>query len=266
MAETLTFDNVSEQQPTTPENLSTEEQDSLQVGEQIQGQQEELLAGKYENAQELEKAYIELQKKMGSDEKGEETESNTEEETEAPDFEVTPIVEALTKATDEFNRTGQLDEATISSFSEMNSKDLVDTYFKMAKYVEGQEESAPAADLSDADVSTIQNSVGGEAQYNQLLNWATDNVSQDQMSAFDGLIKNGDANSIQLAISGLKAQYDNVQGYEGRMLSGKAPRTSGDVYRSQAEVVKAMSDPKYDDDPAYRQDVMNKLSRSDVQF
>ena len=266
MAETLTFDNVSEQQPTTPENLSTEEQDSLQVGEQIQGQQEELLAGKYENAQQLEKAYIELQKKMGSDEKGEE--ASTEEEKAEPDFEVTPTVEALTRATDEYNKTGALTEETMAGFAEMNSKDLVDTYFKMAKYAEGLEApaAAPTADLSDADVNTIQNSVGGEAQYNQLLNWASDNVSGDQMKAFDNMINTGDANSIQLAISGLKAQYDNVQGYEGRMLSGKAPRTSGDVYRSQAEVVKAMSDPKYDDDPAYRQDVMNKLSRSDVQF
>ena len=50
------------------------------------------------------------------------------------------------------------------------------------------------------------------------------------------------------------------------MLSGKAPRTSGDVYRSQQEVVKAMSDPQYDNDPAYRQDVMQKLARSNVQF
>ena len=64
MAETLTID------PTPPAEiageaegvqLTAEEQDSLQVGEQIQGQQEQLLAGKYENAQELEKAYVELQ-------------------------------------------------------------------------------------------------------------------------------------------------------------------------------------------------------------
>ena len=267
MAETLTFDNTTEQ--TSADSLTTEEQDSLQVGEAIQEQQEQLLAGKYENAQELEKAYIELQKKMGSDEKGEaaEPEASTEEPKAEPDFEVTPTVEALTFATDEYNKTGELSADTLAKFSEMNSKDLVDTYFRMAKYAEGQEETAtPAADLSDAEVNTIQNSVGGEAQYNQLLNWATDNVSEDQMTAFDGLISNGDANSIQLAINGLKAQYDNVQGYEGRMLSGKAPRTSGDVYRSQAEVVKAMSDPQYDDDPAYRQDVMNKLARSDVQF
>ena len=64
----------------------------------------------------------------------------------------------------------------------------------------------------------------------------------------------------------MKAQYDNVNGYEGRMLSGKAPRSSGDVFRSQAEVVAAMSDPRYDADPAYRQDLIQKLDRSDVDF
>jgi len=50
------------------------------------------------------------------------------------------------------------------------------------------------------------------------------------------------------------------------MLSGKAPKTSGDVFRSQAEVVAAMSDPRYDNDPAYRMDIVEKLDRSDLQF
>ena len=71
---------------------------------------------------------------------------------------------------------------------------------------------------------------------------------------------------IQLAVAGLKAEYDSANGYEGRMLSGKPPRTSGDVYRSQAELVAAMSDRRYDDDPAYRQDVIEKLDRSDLSF
>ena len=88
----------------------------------------------------------------------------------------------------------------------------------------------------------------------------------DQLDSFDNLDAKGDVNSIQLAINGLKAAYDNSQGYEGRMLSGKAPQTSGDVYRSQAEVVKAMSHPDYDNDPAYRQDVIDKLARSNVSF
>ena len=59
---------------------------------------------------------------------------------------------------------------------------------------------------------------------------------------------------------------DEANGYEGRMLSGKSPKTSGDVFRSQQQVVDAMSDPRYDTDPAYRQDIIAKLDRSDLQF
>ena len=50
---------------TTSENLTQDEQESLQVGEEMQNQQEQMLAGKYKNAQELENAYIELEKKLG---------------------------------------------------------------------------------------------------------------------------------------------------------------------------------------------------------
>ena len=63
----------------------------------------------------------------------------------------------------------------------------------------------------------------------------------------------------------MKSQYDNANGYEGRMLSGKAPK-SGDTFRSQQELVAAMNDRRYDNDPAYRQDVIEKLDRSDLQF
>ena len=59
MAETLTVNDTPQQ-----ENLTAEEQDSLQVGEQMAEQQGELLAGKYKNAEDLEKAYVELQKKI----------------------------------------------------------------------------------------------------------------------------------------------------------------------------------------------------------
>ena len=57
-----------------------------------------------------------------------------------------------------------------------------------------------------------------------------------------------------------------MNGYEGRRLTGKAADTSGDVFRSQAQLVEAMSDPRYDRDPAYRQDVVAKLERSDIDF
>ena len=84
--------------------------------------------------------------------------------------------------------------------------------------------------------------------------------------AFDDLVSTGNVGAIRLAAQGLQAKYNDANGYEGRMLSGKSPKTSEDTFRSQAELVKAMSDPRYEDDPAYRQDVIEKLDRSDVQF
>ena len=72
--------------------------------------------------------------------------------------------------------------------------------------------------------------------------------------------------AINLAVAGLKAQYDNANGVEGRMVTGKPPTNSGDVFRSQQELVAAMNDPRYDRDPAYRQDIIEKLDRSNLEF
>ena len=71
---------------------------------------------------------------------------------------------------------------------------------------------------------------------------------------------------VQLAIAGLKAEYERANGYEGEMLTGRAAQQPADVFRSQAEVVAAMSDARYDRDPAYRNDVFDKLERSNIQF
>ena len=71
---------------------------------------------------------------------------------------------------------------------------------------------------------------------------------------------------IQLAVTGLKAEYEKANGFEGQMLTGKAAQPQVDVFRSQAEVVAAMQDPRYDNDPAYRNDVFQKLGRSNIQY
>ena len=77
--QTLTYD-AGVEQTTTEENLNADEQESLAVGEQMQEAEDGLLAGKYENTQELEKAYKELEGKLGekSDEDSEEVESEYE--------------------------------------------------------------------------------------------------------------------------------------------------------------------------------------------
>ena len=76
----------------------------------------------------------------------------------------------------------------------------------------------------------------------------------------------GSIDAIKLAVTGLKSQYEEATGKEGTMLTGKAPKPQRDAFRSQAELVAAMGDKRYDNDPAYRMDVMQKLERSNVNF
>ena len=261
MAETLT---VNTEEP-TPE-LTAEEQDSLKVGEEMQAEQEGLLAGKYKDAKDLENAYLELQKKLGSQEDAVQENKETTEEVkeEEPKAEETPAVALLTEATKEYyDNNNTLSKETIEKFSEMSSQDLVSAYLEMQKNAPPQEEGP---DVSEAQINTIQNSVGGAKEYDKIITWASNNLEQNEVDAFDGLIATGNVDAIKLGVSALQSKYREANGYEGRMLSGKKADSRGDVFRSQAELVQAMNDPKYENDPAYRADLIAKLDRSDVNF
>ena len=265
MAETLTV-NTDE---STPE-LTAEEQDSLQIGEKMAEEQGELLAGKYKNAEDLEKAYVELQKKLGDkdgvSQEGQETQEVTDEsESEEPKAEKSEAVTLLETANDEYFANGNtLSKETLDKFSELSSQELVSAYMEFQK--NNPVSNTQEVDVTTAEINKIQNSVGGESQYNKLVTWAGSNLSEDKVKAFDDLVGTGNAAAIQLGVDALKSAYDTANGYEGRMLTGKAAETRGDVFRSQAQLVKAMSDPRYDNDPAYRQDVVAKLERSDIDF
>jgi len=255
MAETLTYDNTPD-----AEVLTEEEQDSLAVGEELMAEQENLLAGKYKNAEELENAYLELQKKLGegSDEPEEEGEMQEQEE-----VEIDPATDMLSAASAEFAETGEITQETFNALAEMDSADLLAAYMGMQ---EGNPAPAKAADLTDADVNELKASVGGEEAYDQITNWAADALSDAELDAFNATIDNGSLAQIQMIMAGLQARYQAENGYEGRQLQGKPPSSSGDAFRSQAEVVEAISDPRYDRDPAYRNDVLMRLERSDISF
>ena len=151
----------------------------------------------------------------------------------------------------------------MQKFGEMSSQELVEAFMEIQKA--NPDAGGQSSDLTDAEMNTIYNSAGGEAEYNRLTSWAAENLAENKLDAFNSIVQNGDATAIQIAIAGLRSEYDNTEGYEGRMLTGKAARTT-DSFRSQAEVVAAMSDPRYERDEAYRQDVYNKLEHSNVAF
>ena len=126
MAETLSYDNTPE-----TEVLSAEEQNSLEVGEKLVAEQEQLLAGKYSSAEELESAYLSLQKKLGQQEEETDYEESDEgyAEEEESDEEVSddaPAVSLINEASEEYYANdGTLSTETIERFSEMSSTDLV---------------------------------------------------------------------------------------------------------------------------------------------
>jgi len=260
MTETLTY-NPAEANPPA---LSSDEQNSLEVAERLGQEEADLYAGKFENAEELENAYLELQRKLGSGEDEDSEEAYLDEDDEYYDEATSAGIELITEASDEYYANeGQLSPDTIEQFKEMSSSDLVNAYIAIQENNPNQ--GGYSEDLTDAEMNQVYNSAGGEAEYNRLTEWAADNLSDRKLDAFNSMIDQGNATAIQIAVSGLRSEYEAQEGYEGRMLTGKAARAV-DGFRSQAEVVRAMSDPRYDTDPAYRQDVYDKLERSNVQF
>ena len=263
MAETLSYQEP--QNVTSVDNLTAEEQDSLQVGEQISQQEEQVYAGKYKTAQELEKAYMELQTKLGEQENKGETEVAEKEPEDKPTLSEGATL--ITSATDEYYANGnQLTPETLQKFSSMSSQDLIKAYMEVQQLPEYQQAQQTPVEISESQVNQIKNAAGGEQQYANIINWAKSNLEAEQINAFDDVVNTGSVQAINLAVAGLKAQYDNANGVEGRMVTGKAPTNSGDVFRSQQELVAAMNDVRYDRDPAYRQDVIEKLDRSNLEF
>ena len=262
MAINLTYDPSND-----PETIDAEDQrdaESLEIGEQLEEQQEKLLAGKYKDAEELESAYIELQKKLGSNDDTEPAEETVEEEEEDP-FKDDPAAQAVFQAAGEMNESGELSADTIATLEQMTAADFVDAMARLEPEGDDAEPQVESTGLTDSDINDIQTAVGGVEAYQQMTSWAQDNFTPQEIQAYDNALEAGDMNNINLALQALYYRYTDAVGSEGDMIQGKAS-TAVDGFRSQAEVVRAMEDPRYDNDPAYRQDVYNKLERSQIQF
>ena len=243
------------------DDLTVEEKDSLLIGEDMERQQETKLAGKYENAQELEKAYQELERKLGekSEPVSEESESEIEPDEEVSDDYEPNLLDALWEE-------GTNDSLTEETFEELKNMDPVDVA-KMAMEQRNRMQGAPQSrDFTDQDVDQIQGLVGGEENYNQMLGWAQQAMPSQEIELFDAVMDQGNPLAAYFAVQSMALRYQDSVGREGQMVTGKAPKAKGDVFNSQQEMVQAMEDPRYNDDPAYRDAIMQKLERSNINF
>ena len=262
MAEILSYDPAGD--PEVISAMDADQAESLAIGEEMINQANARLAGKYKDAQELERAYIELEKKLGSREEQEQSSPEPEAQEEQEPSQYSAQIEAISKAADEFSEKGELSAETLAEFEKMSSKELIQAYFEYEQGLPAMD-TPQGVELTQQDINSIQNSVGGEAAYQRLVGWAAQNFSEAEIQAFDNVVDSGNVAAINLALAGLQARYTDANGYEGKMIQGKAAAPA-DTFKSQAEVVRAMSDPKYDRDPGYRNEIMEKLARSDLKF
>jgi hypothetical protein len=252
---TLTVDTSEYQEG----EFTAEELDSLQVGEQLAQEEAALLAGKFKDAEDLEQAYIELQRKLGDpyqreveDEVEQEVEQEEEEEQETldPSF----LDRLWEESQDDYS------EETLEALEKMDAADLAQMYLDYRDQIESSKV------LSEENVSQLKGVVGGDESYDQLMAWAGETLNDQEIAMYDAVMDKGDPLACFFAVKALQYRYMDAAGYEGELITGKAPASNVQGFRSQAELVRAMSDPRYDNDPAYRADVAAKLEISDLNF
>jgi hypothetical protein len=226
--------------------LTDQEKEALAIGERLEqqeqerdqrvyenareGEQETLqYAGKFRSAEDLEKAYLELEKKLGKPKEestNEETSDDTEDE-QQPD-----ASEGEVQGDEEGDKQGDKQEAV--------------------------------PQLSQEDANSILESVGGQEQFDAMISWGNENLPEADQQAFNQVLASGNPAAIRLAAEGLMARFKANADFQGKPVRGRpgSSEPGAKPYRSRAEVNAAMSDYRYDADPAYRNDVMARLAAS----
>lgn len=213
-------------------------------------QSEQLILGKFKTQDDLANAYKELEKKLGT--------KPAETPNPAPQGEQTPPVQPTPQ-----NQSAEIDFNSLETEFATNGKLSDESYALLEKsgikraaadkYIEGrrayvaQQENAILAD------------VGGKEGYSKLVEWAAaGGMTPQEVEAYNAAMDSGDTNQIKLAVSGLKAKHTASFGVEPNLVQGA--RGSSEVgFRSTAEMMAAISDPRYEVDSAYRADVERRI-------
>ena len=228
-------------------------------------------AGKYESVQDLEKGYEELQKKLGSQEEGDKPEVSESKEEAAPANASEIYGEYIGSRLDEagvdyqgmntkWQETGKLDDDDYTALEGAGfSKDMVEAYLDGVQYRAEQD-----SQLAAKEVAAIKNEFGGEQVYNDMITWAAGNLDKGEVDAFNNMLKTSNPHQIRIAVAGIQAAYMNNAPRDPKLVGGRAAKADTAKFQSTAQVVAAMNDERYATDPAYRQEVQEKLSRSKV--
>mgnify|MGYP003142845788 CR=1 FL=1 len=202
------------------------------------------LPEKFENAEAMAKSYSELEKQY-SQIKNQTPQEQIQEANQATGV-------TLDNYFEEYQNNQSLSEKSYSELEAQGlSRDLVDNY------IEGQ------SALADAQMNQIYNITGNKSNYEQMISWASENLSDSEVTAYNKLVETGTMEEAIMAASGLKARYDNAVGVTPNLIKGGVSDTSN-AFQSTAEIIAAVNDPRYAVDTAYRQQVEDKIKRSNA--
>lgn len=168
-----------------------------------------------------------------------------------------------------YNSTEQLEQAYLELQQKLGSDEQGEAVEEPSEDTETEYEEAEESEeggLTNEDIEALQDMAGGQQEYEQMLSWAGENLSEAEIDMYDNVMDSGDPAACFFAVQALMARYGDMTGVDGELLTGQSPTTQRQAFRSQAELVEAMSDPRYENDPAYRSDVINKLENSDIDF
>lgn len=211
------------------------------------GDRPEWLDEKFESPEDLQKAYQELEKKMGQgDDSSADSDSDSGEDG-------SPLT--LEDVTAEYIENGEISEEAYEKFEKAGlSKDLVDSL------LENQ------ANEGNRVKNELLETVGGEEAYEKISEWALANKSESEIEAFNKAMRSGDADIAKMALRGLRADYEEANGNDPDLVKGDGSnvRTGPEGYDSWDEVHEDMANPKYKTSRSYRAKVDEKLAASDL--
>jgi hypothetical protein len=208
------------------------------------------LPEKFNSPEDLAKSYTELEKKLSAPK--DETSNNDATTDDVPTENKENATPTFDKFADEYATGGALSDDSFTELEQMGyPKTMVETYLKGMQ--SGQE----------ADSETVMAAAGGSDGYQDLTDWARENMPSNELEVYNQMVSNGTDNA-KMAVEWLMSKREAAGDTEPNLLSGKAQAASKDEFRSTAQVVAAMKDPRYGKDTAYTKDVEEKLGRSSV--
>ena len=239
------------------------------------------ILGKFKTAEDLERAYVELEKKLGSNNNKStpadstvqdgETESDTS--TDDDDDTSTESVKSAEDLAKEATGKAGLDLGEMSKKYWAQGESLEDSdYAALAKagYPNELVNSFIAGEKAKVALqrSTVMVEVGGEDTYATMTDWAAKSMSEAEVGAYNDAVNGSDMTKVMLAVKGLKARFEANRGSEpSRTIEGRGGSSSNNgnsIYSSVRELMTDMGKPEYQKDPAYRARIEQKLSRSNI--